>query len=119
MATESVGPDVTGQFLLFLGKVMRKHGKHFRIKATLVYVGANALPGPVFLALDGLPGGVALEGASGVTVTQPPGGSPFVVLNLSGASQVSPNQILSLDLDFSAPSAGRIVFTPRLLAGAF
>jgi hypothetical protein len=117
-ATESVSPNVTGQFLLFFGKA-RKHGKHFRIKATLVYIGANALPGPVLLALDGLPGGVALEGANGVTVTQPPAGSPFVVLNLSGAGQVSPGQFLSLDLDFGAASAGKIVFTPRLLAGAF
>jgi hypothetical protein len=116
-ASESVSPNVTGQFFILLGKA-HKHGKHFRIKATLVYVGANALPGPVFLALDGLPNGVSLQGANGVTLTQPPPGSPFVVLNLSGASQVSPGQFLSLDLDFSAPSAGKIVFSPRLLAGA-
>src|SRR5262249_14988478 len=118
MASESVSPNVTGQFIFFRGKA-HKHGKNFRVRAALVYVGANPLPGPVFLALDGLPPGVALLGASGMTVTQPPAGSPFVVLNLSGASQVSPGQFLSLELDFRSPSAAKILFTPRLLAGVF
>jgi hypothetical protein len=71
MTTDSVSPNVTGQFFILLGKA-HKHGKHFRVQVLLVYVGANPLPGPVLLAVD---------------------------------------------LDFNAPSAGKVVFTPRLLSG--
>jgi hypothetical protein len=113
---DTVSPDVTGQFAIQAGKPHR-HGNHFRVRVMLTYLGGIDLPGPVYLVLDGLPGGVKVHGAAASTQTQPPLGSPVVLLNLSGASAVSPGLTLSVDLDFSSPSPGKIHFTPRLLAG--
>jgi hypothetical protein len=116
-AAESVSPDVTSLFAIQVGKA-RRHGGHFRVRVTLTYLGGIDLPGPVFLALDGLSGGVKARRAAGSTQTQP-AGSPVVQLNLSGASAVSPGLVLPVDVDFLSPSPGKIHFTPRLLAGAF
>src|SRR5262249_9573932 len=115
-ASESVSPDVTHQFSIQVGKPQR-HGNHFRVRVVLTYLGGIDLPGPVFLALDGLPGGVKFRASSKSTRTQTLLGSPVIQLNLSGASAVAPGLVLSADLDFSSSSPGKIHFNPRVLAG--
>jgi hypothetical protein len=115
-ASESVSPDVTKEFSIKVSKPQR-HGNSFRVRVTLTYLGGIDLPGPVFLAVEGLPGGVKLHGSSKSKRAQTLLGNPVIQLNLSGASAVSPGLMLSADLDFSSSSAGKIQFTPRLLAG--
>jgi hypothetical protein len=113
----AISPNVTGLFLIIPGKAHRLKNGHFQLRLTLLYFGSNLLPAPVLLVLDNLPGGVSLVHADGRTLFQPPGGSPFVPLNVQG-SGLAPFATVPVDLEFSSHS-GNLGFTPRVLAGVF
>jgi hypothetical protein len=113
----AISPNVTGLFLIFPGKAHRLKNGHFRLRVTLLYFGFNLLPAPVLLVLDNLPGGTSLVHAHGSTLFQPPGGSPFVPLNVQGIG-LAPFAAVPVDLEFSSRS-GNLGFTPRVLAGVF
>jgi streptogramin lyase len=115
-AAVHVGPDVTDQFQIMFGPV-HLLGGHFRRQVKLRVRGAVLIPAPIFLVLDNLPRRVRLLHAGGVTHVQPPLGSPFVPVDLGGAAAFGPGGTVVVNLDFRSPSAGKVHFTPRILAG--
>jgi streptogramin lyase len=116
LATVRVGPNVTDQFLIGVGPV-RQMGGHFRRQVMLRVRSATLIPAPIFLVLDNLPRHVRLLHAPGATHFQPPLGSPFVAVDLGGAAAFGPGGTVVVNLDFRSPSAGKVHFTPRILAG--
>jgi hypothetical protein len=111
----TISPNVTGLFVIIPGKAHRLKNGHFRLRVKLFYFGGNLLPAPVLLVLDNLAGGTSLVHARGATRFQPPGGSPFAVLDVHGIG-LAPFAAVPVDLELSSPSAN-IPFTPRVLAG--
>jgi hypothetical protein len=115
-ATVRVGPNVTDQFLIVVGPVHRVGG-HFRRQVKLRVRSATLIPAPIFLVLDNLPHRVQLLHAPGVTHFQPALGSPLVAVDLGGATAFGPGGTVVVNLDFRSPSASKVHFTPRILAG--
>jgi hypothetical protein len=112
----TINPDVTSLVNITVGKAKAKGKGRFRVHVVVQNKGSLALPAPLELVLDGLPGGVSLRGKKGVTSVFPPLGSPFADLGAAGA--LAPGGSLAIDLDFNAPSAKRVHFTARVLAGS-
>lgn len=69
---------------------------------------------PISIALGNLPGGVTLVGPTGTTL-QPPTGQPYVTVMEAGV--LLPGRIATFRLRFTAPQAGTIRYSPRVLVG--
>jgi hypothetical protein len=110
----TIGHDVTSSFVLRFGTIERI-GRHVLVRVTLHNRGAEAVAGPVLLALDGLGKGVTLRNAAGATHAAPRAGSPFVVVSFVGLAPGG-RASATLDLAFSH-RARRPLFIPRVLAG--
>jgi hypothetical protein len=74
----------------------------------------QAITGPLFLVLDGLPRGVQWRNATGTTQTEVRAGDPFEAIDVS---QLGPGQSIPLTLLFSDSRHKPIHFTPHVLAG--
>jgi hypothetical protein len=85
-----------------------------RLQLTLVGRSKQAPSGPLWLVLDGLPSGVRLRGASGVTRAQAPLGSPYVRL---AVPTLKAKRKVVVTLLFDNPTGQAIRYTPRLLEG--
>jgi hypothetical protein len=94
-------------------RVVRR-GRNFVQTVTLRNTGGNALAGPIFFVLSGLPGKVKLVNQRGLTNLLPP--SPFVVV-LGPGSTFAPGQSATLSLVFSTTNAKKVVYTNLVLAG--
>ncbi len=102
--------DVTARVSVRVVNARRKGpGGRVRQQVTVQNVGGQALAGPVLLVLGGLPRGVKLVGAAGVTL-----GSPYVILTRAG---LAPGQSAGVMLQFRG-TGRRPRYTPRVLAGA-
>jgi hypothetical protein len=117
-APVSVSPNVTGLVLVQPVRV-RRRGHHFQFTLIVRNLSPLLLPGPILLVLDHLAAGTQLLGAAGVTQSQAPAGSPFVIVNLGGAFALAPGGSADVTLNFSARSAAGLAFLPRVLAGVF
>lgn len=84
---------------------------------TLRNASAQAIAGPVSLVLDALPAGVTLAGATGTTTSVAPLGSPFLGLDVGADGALTPNETLTLNVEFANPANLSITYTPRVLAG--
>ena len=74
----------------------------------------NTISGPISLVVDGLSSNASLFGATGVTATAAPLGSPYV----NSASSIAAGKSVSILLQFTDPSRTPVTFTPRVLAGS-
>jgi hypothetical protein len=126
--TTLTGPtDITGLVTMLFGplrKVRRyrdaqghiHRGIFFTQQVSVFNVTSTLLQGPFALVLDNLTRRAKLVNRTGFTTTQPPLGSPFLMLNFNA------NQLASLgggtfNLVFTAPRGRKPKFAPRLLAG--
>jgi hypothetical protein len=91
----------------------RKTGRYTQT-VTVKKAGAGSVPLPISLAVDGLPSGVSLVGATGITVHTTPAGNPYVNLNNGGDGVLSGKESLKVTLTFIGNT---ITYTPRALSG--
>jgi hypothetical protein len=88
--------------------------RRFVQTVTLRNATANAIAGPIALALDGLPAGVALFNPAGTTACAPPAGDPFTTTTAG----LPAGGTMTFSLQFDNPSRVGIGYVPRVLAGA-
>ncbi len=106
-----VSPNVTSLVMVTVQRPRRGSDHRLHRKVTLVSRSAFLLPGPLFLALDGLAAG-RLRNRSGVTHVFPPLNSPVILVSGTG---IAPGQSITIDLVFNGSASTS--FTPRVLAG--
>lgn len=87
--------------------------RRFSQQITITNLTQNTIPGPIALVFDNLSADANLYNPAGVTVNQPPAGSPYA--NTTG---LAPNQSVTFAVQFSDPTMGAISYTPRVLAGS-
>jgi len=87
--------------------------RRFVQTVTLRNATANAIIGPLVLALDSLTNGVALYNPAGATGCALPAGSPYGAIN----ADLPAGGSLSFSLQFVNPSQVGITYSARLLAG--
>jgi hypothetical protein len=114
--------DVTGSVAVTAGNLrLDKKTGHYVQKVTLKNTSSAAIAGPISFVLDSLTPGAALVGAAGVTSCAAPAGSPYVNVNVGSDSLWSARERTSVGLEFTlefaAPGATPITYTPRVLAG--
>jgi len=104
------------QPVAFVRGALQKHGSTATQTITVTNKGANAIPGTVSIALDGLTPGATLTNATGLTQYAGPFGSPYVDVS---ASDLAPGATTAeFTLTFSYSGGGSIKYTPRVLATA-
>lgn len=87
--------------------------RRFAQTVTLRNATANAIAGPIALALDGLPAGVALFNPAGTTACALPAGDPFATTTAG----LPAGGTMTFSLQFDNPSRVGIGYVPRVLAG--
>jgi hypothetical protein len=85
-------------------------------QVTVVNTGAASVAGPVMLILDGLSGNASLANGNGVTINQPPLGSPYIVVP-GTAGGLASGASATVVLQFSNPSNTSITYSTRVLNG--
>lgn len=111
----AVATDVTGQVKLSLsGAVYNRSSRRYVQTVTVTNTSGLSLFGPLFLALDNLPGGIGLVSPAGTTALTTPIGSTCALLQ-SGI--IAPGGSMTTTLQFNDPSGARIMYKPRVLAG--
>lgn len=78
---------------------------------TITNTGSAALTGPLHLVLQGLPGGVSLDGKSGEQ-----GGAPYLTLP---SASLAPGASVTVTTTFTNPSKAGIGYTAKLVSGTF
>jgi hypothetical protein len=76
---------------------------------TVTYTGTSALSGGLYYVITGLPTGVTLANAAGVTTCTAPAGSPYVVVS---TGSVAPGASVSFVVQFNDPGAVGITYSP-------
>ena len=111
--------DVTSQVRFQLGAVIfNARTGRFAQDVTITNISSTAISAQVALALDNLATTVALFNAEGATSCAEPGGSPFIFVDVGGNNLLSPNESVTVTLEFTNPNNANISFTTRLLAGS-
>ena len=87
--------------------------RRFVQRVTLRNSTANAIKGPIALALDSLTTGVALYNPAGTTSCALPANDPFAAATVD----LAPGATISFSLQFDNPSRVGIGYLPRVLAG--
>ena len=100
--------------LVSVTPVKSRHHNPRQEQVTVKNNAGTALPGPLFIILDGLPKKVRLRNASGFTTAHATRGDPFVRLNLA---ELAAGQSVSLTLLFSNPNNKALHFRTEVLAG--
>ncbi len=96
--------------------IYHQAAKIYTQDVTLTNVGTAAVPGPVYLILEGLPSAVSLVNKSGPTTCYAPLGSPYVVA-LPQGSPLAPDTSAIVHLGISDPSGAAILYTPLTVNG--
>ena len=78
---------------------------------TITNTSGAALKGPLHLVLQGLPGGVSLDGKSGEQ-----GGAPYLTLP---SASLAPGASVTVTTTFTNPSKAGIGYTAKLVSGTF
>jgi hypothetical protein len=115
-ATAAFNADIT-PFVDVKTSRAKLRGSRFLQKVTLKNRGAFAIPAPLALIFDSLGKGVKLRKGTGTT--NGPGGkqSPYVQVPLPGGS-FAPGTTLTVTVTWTASSANKIKYKPRLVFGA-
>jgi hypothetical protein len=102
------------QPVTFAKGMLQHNGNTYTQTITVTNSGANAIPGSISIALDGLTSGVTLTNATGTTQFAGPFGSPYVDVS---SSDLAPGATTAaFTLTFSNPAHATIKYTPRVLA---
>jgi hypothetical protein len=115
-ATTNVSPNVTSLFAIELVGNRSFRGRRARVYR-LTYRGSNPLPLPVIVALDNLNPRIGVRNADGVTKNFAPLGSPFVIADTTGATQINPGDTAFVGFILSRFNARRDQLNFRVLAG--
>lgn len=82
---------------------------------TISASGSAAVPGPVYILLNGLPSGVSLVNGNGITVNTN-AGTPYLSLTLPGQGLIfAPGESVTVPVQFLNPNRVLISFTPQLI----
>jgi hypothetical protein len=104
--------DVTSQMsIASTSLVFNRSTKRYHRTVTVTNQSRQTIAGPLELVLTGFPAGVTLYNPTGTT-----GGNPYVTF--SGVPSLAPGHSASVRIEFQAPSAGRIAYTPQIYSGA-
>jgi hypothetical protein len=108
--------DVTAFVKVTPARPVRRGGG-FLHKVTLKNIGNFSIPAPLSLIFDSLAKGVKLKKGGGTT--KGPGGknSPFVVVPLT-QGVFAPGTSINVTVTFTAPSANKVKYKPRLVFGS-
>jgi hypothetical protein len=113
------GVDVSAQTAVARGQINFSQS----LKLWVQYVSiqnttANAIQGPLSLAVDNISSTAALANPTGFTRCDAPGGHPYVNVNLGAGNVLNPGQKVTVGLAFSAANAQAVGYSTRVLAGA-
>ncbi len=89
----------------------------FAVQGTTLWnTSGSAIPGPIYLALDGLSPNATLPGRAGNTANVAPLGSPYLLV-VGPSDSFAPGASVSVVLNFANPTRVGITYSPRVLAG--
>jgi hypothetical protein len=112
----SGGPQL-GAFSFSPGKPrLNPRTQRYRQVLTVRYSGTDVLQGPLTLVLEQLNAKVTLRKAARAAMGKTVQGAPTVIVTPPD-NLLSPGQVLAVTLEFSASSAKRIRYIPRVLVG--
>jgi hypothetical protein len=97
----------------FTKGTLQHNGNTFTQTITVTNTGANAIPGSISIALDGLPSGATLTNATGTTQFAGPVGSPYVDVSTSNLAPGATTTAFTLAFSYAGST---IKYTPRVLA---
>jgi hypothetical protein len=111
--------DVSGQVSVSRGKArFNRWTRRFRQTVTLRNTGSEPIPVPLSLVLDHLPRGVRLFKRKGTTQAPGRAGSPYVDISAGADNLLMPGETTTVVLEFTAATARRITYAPRILTGS-
>jgi hypothetical protein len=84
---------------------------------TLQNISASPMFGPISLVLDSLSNNASLANKTGVTANFAPLDSPFVTVNIGADNVLSPQESVTVTLEFGNPTNAGIAYSTRVLAG--
>ncbi len=115
--TLGVTANVTSLVSVSLGGLrLNRTTKQVAETVTITNTSSSAIAGAISLVLDGLPAGVTLVGATGVTQQVGTPGSSYIDV-LAAGSELGVGQSVTFTLVFNDPSLISFSYTPRVLAG--
>ena len=109
--------DVSGQVSVGRGGYLFNRRRNLLQQVLTLTNTGPALAGPVVVAFDGLPAGVAVFRPDGAAQVVPPVGSPYLVAVPAGGTFASGASV-SVPVSFYDPAHIPAPYTPRILAGA-
>ena len=115
--TYAVAQDVSGQVSVGRGGYFFNRSRNLLQQVLTLTNTGPALAGPVVVAFDGLPQGVAVFRPDGTTQAALPSGSPYLVAVASGGSLASGGSV-SVAVSYYDPAHVPAPYTPRVLAGS-
>ena len=108
--------DVSGQVSVRRGGYLFNRRRNLLQQVIALTNTGPALAGPVVVAFDGLPSGVAVFRPDGTTQAALPAGSPYLVAVPAGGTLASGASV-SVPVSFYDPVHVPAPYTPRILAG--
>ena len=114
--TAAVAQDVSAQVSVTRGGYFFNRRRNLLQQVLTLTNTGPALAGPVVVAFDGLPSGVAVFRPDGNTLAALPAGSPYLVVAAAGSTFASGASV-SVPVSFYDPAHVPAPYTPRVLAG--
>ena len=83
---------------------------YYRQNVTVTNIGTKAVTGPIYVVLENLSEGTTVVNAAGLTKTQTPKGSPYLVAT---SGKLAPGASTTVRLKFSPPAIGGLAYQVR------
>ena len=115
--TPAVAQDVSAQVSAARGGYFFNRTRNLLQQVLTLTNTGPALAGPVVVAFDGLPQGVAVFRPDGSTSAALPAGSPYLTVMAAGGALASGASV-SVPVSFYDPAHVPAPYTPRILAGS-
>jgi hypothetical protein len=110
--------DVTSQIsITFSGFRYNRATKRYVQTVALKNISDSNITGPVSLVLDNLSSNASLFNRTGFTNAFPPGGSPYINVNVGFDNTLTPSESANVILEFTNPTNQGITYKTRVLAG--
>lgn len=112
------GVDVSAQTAVARGPISFSQALKLWVQfVSIQNTTANAIQGPLSLALDNISSTAAVANPTGFTRCDAPARHPYLNVNTGAGSVLNPGQTAVVGLAFSAANAQAIGYTTRVLAG--
>jgi hypothetical protein len=111
--------DISAQFTIQEGGYRLDRRTGFFVQSiTITNAQDVPVPGPLYLLVEGLPSGINLVNASGISQNVSPG-SPYVAIPLSvDGTNMRPGQSITMTFQFLNPQRSYIGYTPTIWRAA-